>query len=220
MKERILVVSPHPDDETLGAGASLLKWKELGAEIFWLNMTAIYEKAGWSKDQVSARQQEIKQVYEGYGFSDFFDLGIPAATLDSYPFNQTVEKISAVYKKVQPSIVILPHPDDAHTDHVYTFRSAFSCTKVFRSPSIKTILSSEVISETDFSPFGGFIPNCFIDVSSYLDRKIEIMKIYKSELGKHPFPRSEEAIRAQALLRGVQAGSLYAEAFQLIKHIC
>lgn len=45
------------------------------------------------------------------------------------------------------------------------------------------------------------------------------MNVYKSELGKHPFPRSERNIEALATLRGAQAGVNYAEAFQLIKFI-
>ncbi|MCI8314828.1 MAG: PIG-L family deacetylase [Lachnospiraceae bacterium] len=36
---KIMVISPHPDDETLGAGGSLLKLKHLGNKIYWLNIT-------------------------------------------------------------------------------------------------------------------------------------------------------------------------------------
>lgn len=44
---KILVVSPHPDDETLGAGGSLLKWKNAGNEISWLNITDVDGGGGY-----------------------------------------------------------------------------------------------------------------------------------------------------------------------------
>ena len=80
----------------------------------------------------------------------------------------------------------------------------------------------EILSETDFSPSlkeDMFCPNVFIDVSSFLEKKIEIMSLYKGELGKHPFPRSKDNIKALALTRGATAGCSYAESFMLIKEM-
>ncbi|EQB87124.1 hypothetical protein M918_10810 [Clostridium sp. BL8] len=78
----------------------------------------------------------------------------------------------------------------------------------------------EIISETDFAnSANGFIPNYFIDISRYLDKKIEIMKVYESELGNPPFPRSIENIKAIATFRGATAGVNFAEAFILIKGV-
>jgi hypothetical protein len=76
----------------------------------------------------------------------------------------------------------------------------------------------ETLSETNFNFIGNrvFRPNVYADISEYLSDKIETMKIYASELGEHPFPRSEKALRALALLRGSQSGYKAAEAFQLV----
>jgi len=78
----------------------------------------------------------------------------------------------------------------------------------------------ECISETEFAPAlpeKAFQPNVFIDISVNLEEKLELMKIYDSELGEHPFPRSERNIRALATYRGATCGVEYAEAFQLLK---
>ncbi|MBT5399319.1 PIG-L family deacetylase, partial [bacterium] len=64
-----------------------------------------------------------------------------------------------------------------------------------------------------------FVPNVFIDISNYMDKKIEIMKVYESEIGEHPFPRSERNIRALGTLRGATCGCDYAESFVLLKEI-
>lgn len=80
----------------------------------------------------------------------------------------------------------------------------------------------ECISETEFAPKlpeKVFIPNYFVDISSFLEEKLELMKIYESEVGEHPFPRSLRNIEALATYRGASVGVEYAEAFQLIKYI-
>ena len=80
----------------------------------------------------------------------------------------------------------------------------------------------ETISETDFSaPFiqNQFIPNYFVDISSFLKKKIEIMNIYESEIGLHPFPRCVDNIVSLSKLRGSQAGVSNAEAFMCLKYI-
>ena len=61
-----------------------------------------------------------------------------------------------------------------------------------------------------------FRPNIFVDISQYLDEKIETMQIYKSEIGNFPFPRSEKTIRSLAAFRGSQCGYEAAEAFELV----
>ena len=58
----------------------------------------------------------------------------------------------------------------------------------------------------------------FVNISEFFVQKINAMKIYKSETGPFPFPRSEEAIRSLAKLRGSQSGYKFAEAFQLLYH--
>jgi LmbE family N-acetylglucosaminyl deacetylase len=63
------------------------------------------------------------------------------------------------------------------------------------------------------------MPNYYIDITDHLDKKLEIMKIFESEIGEHPFPRSLDNITALAHFRGASVGVKYAEAFQLIKYI-
>ena len=76
----------------------------------------------------------------------------------------------------------------------------------------------EILSETDQAQQeSGFIPNVFINIDGYLDRKIEIMSIYKSEIGNAPFPRNAAAIKGLAAYRGATAYFNSCEAFSLVK---
>ena len=63
-----------------------------------------------------------------------------------------------------------------------------------------------------------FCPNYFVNITEYLDKKINLLQHYESELADHPFPRSIDAVKALAVLRGSQAGYKAAEAFMTICH--
>lgn len=219
---KTLVVAPHPDDELLGCGGTLLRRVSEGGNVAWLLMTAMTEGAGWSAERIQQRATEISQVRKGLQIAPhhLYALGFPAAELDRIPMNILVGKISEVFTEFQPDEVLLPFPGDVHSDHRVTFESACACTKWFRYPSVRRVLAYETPSETDYGiepRDSGFKPNVFVDIGEQLERKIELMKIYESEIGEFPFPRSEKTLRALAYLRGSQAGFDSAEAFMLLK---
>lgn len=219
---KILIVAPHPDDETLGCGGTLLRHASEGHEVHWLIMSEMKTANGFTKEKISVRSEEIKKVAEKYGFAGVYQAKLPTTWLDTLPKSEVVEAVAAVISKVQPHTVYLPYRNDVHSDHAVVFDAAVSCTKSFRYPYIKRVLSYETLSETEFSlrpDDSGFKPNVFIDVSKFAKKKIEIMKIYAGEMGKFPFPRSEQAILAQMSLRGSQANVEAAEAFILLKEI-
>lgn len=217
---KILVVSPHPDDETLGAGGTLLKFKKGGNRIFWLNFTDMSQEYGYLVQDVMARQTAIKKVRKAYSFDGYYNLGLKPCFLLEYPRAELIDKTAKIFAEIQPEVIIVPFKNDSHSDHRIIFEIVYSCTKVFRAPSVKEILMMEVASETEFaSSENGFIPNYFVDISSYLDKKILIMKNYDKELCEHPFPRSALNIRALATYRGATAGCKYAESFMLLKAI-
>lgn len=218
---RTLVIAPHPDDELLGCGGTLLRRQAEGGTIGWLLMSSITEGAGWSREQIEQRATEIERVREGLGVvpDHLYTLGFPTAELDMVSMSALVGRISEVFKTFQPEEVLLPYPGDVHSDHRITFEAASACTKWFRYPSVKRVLSYETLSETDFGidpRDSGFRPNVFLDTSDFLEGKLALMRVYASEMGDFPFPRSEDALRALAKVRGAQAGFESAEAFMLL----
>lgn len=217
---KILVVSPHADDETLGAGGTLLRYKDEGNEIYWLNFTNVKEEYGYSKERVATRNNEICKVNKLFGFKKMYNLELEPAGLDKYNKMELISYVEPIIREIEPSTILLPNREDIHSDHKIVFDTVFSCTKSFRYPFIKKIMVMEIVSETDFSyNLKSFNPNYFIDITGYLDQKLKIMRIYESELESSPFPRSVENINALATNRGAMAGKCYAEAFMLIKAI-
>lgn len=217
---RHLVIAPHPDDETLGCGGTLLQARNQGDEIYWLIVTSISEVQGFSTEQVASRSTEIECAAMAYGFVETICLDFPTSTLDNVPIRELVEAISAIMRRIKPTDLYLPYRRDAHSDHATVFDASISVSKWFRYGSVERVLVYETQSETDFdlSPDSfGFRPNVFVDISNTIDRKIEIAAIFESEFAEHPFPRSFEGIRALATLRGAASGFLAAEAFMLLR---
>lgn len=218
MKKNVIVVTPHPDDETLGCGGTLLKHKENQDNIYWLIVTGMTES--FPIEKRIKRKKEIEEVSFKYGFSKVFELGYPAANLDILSDGELIQSIATTFKQVEPNIVYIPYPGDIHSDHKKVFDATVACTKCFRYPYIEKILCYETLSETDFSinpDLNGFKANVFINIEKQLEEKINIMNIYESEIDDFPFPRSEKAITSLAYLRGATAGYLAAEAFMLLK---
>lgn len=218
--KRILVVAPHPDDETLGCGGTMLRASRSGAEIVWVVVTAITEEQGFSAARVETRKREIEAVAARYGVVETVQLGFPTARLDARPISDLVGALSEVVRRTAPTDLFLPHRRDAHTDHAVVFDAGVAVSKWFRYNSVERVLTYETPSETDFdlAPDSlGFRPNVFIDISETLEDKIEIAGIYESEILPHPFPRSIEGIRALAIVRGAAAGFSAAEAFMLLR---
>ncbi len=218
----VLVVAPHPDDESLGCGGTLLRHIAEGDSVHWIIVTTMTVSQGFSEDRIATRNAEIDSVASAYGFSEVHRIGLPTTRLDTLAVGDLVGAIGKVFQAIRPDTVYLPYRNDVHSDHVAVFDATTSCCKSFRHPSVKRVYAYETLSETEFGlrpEDPGFRPNLFIDISGRVERKIQILNLYAGEMGDYPFPRSEECVRAQAVLRGSQAGVHAAEAFMVLKEI-
>ena len=218
---KVLVIAVHPDDETLGCGGTLLKHKAHGDEIYWLVLTGPRkgDHRAFSDEFIAKRDALVDRVSEAYGFKDTIKLNLPTQMLHSLDLKDIIIRISDVFKKLEPEIIYMMYNNDVHSDHRVAFDAAYSCTKSFRYPFIKQILMIEALSETDFAlatQAAFFVPNVYVDISPYIDNKLEIMSMFEGELMEEPYPRSLSSIKALARVRGSRAGVMYAEAFQLL----
>ncbi|MCF7478242.1 PIG-L family deacetylase [Vibrio sp. J2-4] len=218
----VLIVAPHADDETLGCGGTILKLISQGYSVHWLLVTGMSEEVGFEKKQIEIRKKEIENVANLYKFTAIHELNFPPARLDAISKGDIVTDISYIIHEIQPEIIFVPFRNDAHSDHEIVYDSVVSATKSFRAPFVRKILAYETLSETDFGmkpEDGGFKPNVFIDISTYLKTKLDILEVFESEVHDFPFPRSRKALESLAYIRGVQCNANAAEAFMLIKEI-
>jgi LmbE family N-acetylglucosaminyl deacetylase len=218
---KVVFIAVHPDDETLGCGGTILKHKENGDEIYWLIVTSINKKktSSYNDAEILERQELINEVSKEYGFNKTYQLGFPTTHLHSIDLLELINEINSVFNEVKPNIIYTMFNHDVHSDHRVAFDAVYSCTKSFRKPYIERLYMFEALSETEFAlstPATTFIPNVYVDISKYIDKKLEIMSMYESELMEAPYPRSLSSIEALARLRGSRCGSMYAEAFMLL----
>jgi len=220
MGARVLVVAPHPDDETLGCGGSLLRHSTKGDEVHWLIITAMTPDQGFSAERIASRDKEIEMVAACYGIAGIHRLDLPTTRLDMLALGDVIAEVGVIFTEVKPEILYLPFRADAHSDHRVVYDACMAHAKWFRTPSLKEVLIYETPSETDFQSdlsVQPFHPNLYVDIAPYLEQKLDIMAMYKGESGEFPFPRSREAIEAQARKRGAESGFNAAEGFMIFK---
>ena len=217
--ERVLVIAPHPDDEVLSCGGSIAKHIEKGDEVFVCIVTKAYTPE-WSDDFIKNRTQEIKNAHAILGVSTTIFLDLPTVKLDTFPQVELNAAIHNIVRDADPDIAYIPHIGDLNSDHRLVH---YACLVSLRpaNHNLKKILSCETLSVTEWgSSIEPFIPNFYVNLpQSALDKKIEAMKAYSSELKEYPHPRSIEIIEALAKKRGSEIFTEYAEAFMLIRGI-
>lgn len=220
MKNTLICIATHPDDETIGAAGTILKFKKQGFDIHWLIVTDMHTEAGFNQNQIEERENLINKVASIYGFKSIQRLKLPTCRLETIPLYQIVDDFKNIFEQLKPTHIILPHWNDAHSDHRITFDAALACLKKFRLPTIQEIWTMETLSETDqryLHPAESFNPNIFVDITEHQKEKIEILSLYSKELKPHPFARSIEGIEALSKVRGATANCQNAESFQLIR---
>lgn len=218
---KVMFIAVHPDDETLGCGGTILKHKAQGDEIYWMTITNATKNhpLHFSEEFVKMRDQLVDKVAMAYGFNETIKLDLPTQMLHTIDLKDFVVAIDDVIKRIQPNVIYMPFRGDVHSDHRITFDAAYSCTKSFRKPYIEKIYMLEALSETEFSPAipsTSFVPNVYVDITEFMDKKMEIMSLYEKEVMPEPYPRSLSSIKALARVRGSRAGVMYAEAFLLL----
>lgn len=221
----ILFFAPHPDDEVLGCGGVMAKYVEQGDSVYVCVVTS--GKPPIFDDSVAVQNQwphtlypEIQKSHELLGVKETFFLQCPAADLESTPRYMLNQMVFEIVQKVCPEIVYIPHFGDMQKDHTITSEAVMVAIRPKGNHIVRKVYSYETLSETEWNVphvTNVFIPNTYVDISNYLSKKLDAMSCYQSQLAEFPNPRSLEAVKALAKLRGSTMGAKAAEAFVLIR---
>jgi len=217
----VLVIAPHPDDEVLGVGGTMLRHVADGDAVHVVICTK-GRPPRFSPDQVERVQAEARQAHLLIGVTGSHFLDLPAAQLDTLPGADVNGALADVVDRVNPDTVYIPHAGDVHRDHQIIFQAAMVGCRPVGEDFPKRILAYETVSETDWhaAPITpAFIPNVFADISNYIDRKLEACAVYASQIRPAPDHRSLEALRALSVMRGNTMSMRNAEAFMLIREL-
>ena len=217
---KILVVAAHPDDEVLGCGGTIAKMAAEGAQVEILILgEGATSRDGADSAAVERLRADARSAAKRLGAVHVRFASLPDNRFDSVPLLEVIKKIEAVVEEVQPETVFTQHGGDLNVDHQVTFRAVMTAVRPMEGRSVRALYAYEVASSTEwafqkFDPV--FRPALFVDISGFLDRKIDAMSAYGGESRPAPHPRSSEVLRAQALTRGSAVGLEAAEAFEVV----
>jgi len=218
---KVLVVAAHPDDEVIGVGGTIRKHVQSGDQVSLLIMTQVYTPE-WQKNEIETRKNEALQAQKILGIKKIYFGGFPTVKLNTVATIDLTKKIRQVIDEVKPEIVYLPPMGDLNRDHDLVANAAMVVCRPFPGSSVKKVLCYEISSTTRACPPNNgsyFIPTVYVDITKFIDEKIEAMKAYKSEIRGFPNPRSAEGLKIFAQERGLSVGVAYAESFVLVREI-
>ena len=224
---KVLVVAAHPDDEVLGCGGTMAR---LAAEGHTVRIGILGE--GWTARftaRTDAREADINALHRRsqdaarlLGASDVRFGGLPDNRFDSVPLLDVVKVLERWISEDGPDRIYTQHGGDLNIDHRVTYRATLTATRPQEGSAVREVFAYEVASSTEWA-FGSFAPvfrpNLFVDISATLDRKIDAMALYESEMRAFPHPRSADNLRACARRWGATAGVQAAEAFEIVRAI-
>tara|TARA_B100000965_G_scaffold302351_1_gene261014 strand:+ start:702 stop:1382 length:681 start_codon:yes stop_codon:yes gene_type:complete len=222
--ENILVICAHPDDEVLGCGGTLLKHKSQKDQI---NILYVYEgSTGRNKVNKSVtnlnlqkRKKSALAVAKYLKVNSVKFLNNENLNSNSHTKFKMTNEITQHIDNIKPSVIYTHSSKDLNIDHRNCLEAVLIATRTNKSKKLKKILSFEIPSSTEwsFSQFGTFSGNYFVDIEKFIKDKLNLLKIYKYELKKFPYPRSKENILSQSKLVGSYVGFKNAERFEVIK---
>ena len=219
MTKRILIVAPHPDDETLGVGGTAAKFVAQGHHVTVLVVSGHLPPIYSAEDYEQTRLEAIA-AFGMLGITDYRFLGIPATLVRDQPVHVLNERIGSVVRETNPQIVLTTYPD-RHIDHRVVFDSVMVATRpVGSGREIEMLAAFETLSETHWNAphiEPNFVPNWVVDISDFMTQKLRALACYRSQIPEFPGSRSLVAVEALAKFRGTQAGFAFGEAFQIIR---
>lgn len=216
-----LVVVAHPDDEVLGAGATINKLIKEGHNVAIATMA----NHAAARANISATlSSDQKEAFKIMGVSKLYSADFPNIKMNTVPHLDLVQFVEKCIEDFKADAIITHHPSDTNNDHVMTSYAVQAASRLFQRkndvPALKELLYMEVPSSTEWSfdsSSNRFAPNYFVEIGKEgVELKLRALKAYKGVMRPYPHPRSDEAIEGLAAYRGVQAGCNYAEAFECV----
>ncbi len=220
---KYLVVVAHPDDEVLGAGATIKKLTENGHGVDMCIMcTDAKARAFRPKDE--ELNDDLNESAAMLGIGAKYEGSFPNIEMNNASHLQLVQFIEKAILASEPDVIITHHPSDTNNDHLHTSLACQAAARLFqRRPDVKPLCElwfMETLSSTEWAvntSMNRFMPNTYVEVGKdRIDCKIQALAAYRGVMRDYPHPRSREAIEGLAAYRGGQSGCEYAEAFECV----
>lgn len=228
-RRRLLVVAAHPDDEVLGCGGTIARFRDAGHDVRVVmlaeGVTARFDPSEFATPQV----QEWSARRNANAYRALAVLGVPSdqvfveqrpcCRLDMVPQIDLVKQIERHIADFRPTDLFTHAAADTNVDHRMAHQAVLTAVRPLNRTFLETVAAFEVLSSTEWNSTVPFPATLFYDIGAGIDRKVAALAAYDDEMMPAPHPRSETVLRALANFRGAQAGVAYAEAFSIIRQV-
>jgi LmbE family N-acetylglucosaminyl deacetylase len=224
----VLIVAAHPDDEVLGCGGVAARHAANGE---WVD-TLILAEGATARDKrgtgvgMSAEVRALREAASAaariLGAKPPQFAGLPDNRMDTVPLLAVVKYVEEAVERAKPALIYTHHGGDLNIDHRITHQAVITACRSLPGSCVNAVYAFETLSSTEWSTNGtgsGFRPTRFVAVGDMLERKLQALECYESEMRDFPHARSRKAVEAQAVLRGAEAGVTAAEAFEVVREI-
>lgn len=218
-----LFVVAHPDDEVLGAGATIKKLTRQGHKVDVCILSAEAQARAFRPDD-NELNADMHAALRSLGVAKCYEGTFPNIQLNTVPHLHLVQFIEKAIAESEAEVIVTHHPADTNNDHLHTSLACQAAIRLFQRKTdvkpLKEFWYMEVLSSTEWSvnsAMNKFTPNVFIEIGKEgVVEKLTALKEYRGVMRPYPHPRSEEALEGLAAYRGAQAGCCYAEAFECV----
>ncbi|SEJ87929.1 N-acetylglucosaminyl deacetylase, LmbE family [Propionispira arboris] len=224
MNKKVLVVAAHPDDEILGCGGTILKHISNGDDVRIIIMAEGLTSRNDMRD-IEKYQHELNVLYKNtcqvaafMGAKKVKQCNFPDNRMDSIALLDVIKPIEEYMGNFQPDTVYTHHAGDVNIDHMITHNAVITACRPLPGQSVHTLLFFETLSSTEWQMQTSdkvFLPNWYVDISNFFEKKIKALRFYESEMREYPHPRSYKGVEILAKSRGLIIGTEFAEAFSI-----
>lgn len=230
-RQRLLVVAPHADDETAGAGGLIARVKEAGGKAFVMVASTgdldHYDATG-KKTSKKTRAEELAAAMKTLGVDDFeilFEDDRVHLRLETLPRRDLVEQIERkgrlATEKTKPTMIVLPAPS-FNQDHEAVYKAGITACRPHLA-AMKSFQSFVLIADAPQLAWSGpphFRPNFYVDISGpSLEKKLQAYACHKSQIRPDPSQAGIGALRLLAETRGREISLSAAEAFECYRFV-
>lgn len=212
--KRVLVIAAHPDDELLGCGGTVALHAAQGDEV-----TAVIvcegESLRYGEDGVG-QSDHIQAAGKVLGMKEVRTLKFPDQKLDTFTLTDIITPLEKLVDEVQPNVVYSQYGGDINRDHELLFKAVLVATRPMEE-FIEAVYAFDTASSTEWAYPRTFIPDTWVDITSTIEKKLEAMACYESEVRDYPHPRSLKSLSNRSASWGNQCMMEHAEVFMTVR---
>ncbi len=230
-QQRLLVIAPHADDECFGCAGTMARIKSLGGEVF-VTVCSVGDLKHYdgTADLVagSRREDELREVMQFLKVDDWDILYRDADThlrLDMIPRRDLIAQIERDGKlaidRIRPTILAIP-VSSYNQDHEAVFRAAFTAARPGvpdEKPFQRLVLGYDNTSLFWSLEREKFHPNFYVDITDFLDTKIEALMMHKSQMRPAIHHSSAQNVEYIARVRGREVSVEAAEGYMVFRYV-